>query len=474
MGEEISQKEFSEEELLEFQSKIKEENSLLREWFRRQIFSQKTSTGGCELEAWLVDKNGHPLPKNGELLSECADPLLSPELSRFNIEFNCKPSKLEGDGLLDIQKGLEATWKKTEEKARQRNIHLMMIGILPTIKAKDLNISNISPLNRYHALNHQIMSLRKQHPITVDIKGEQDNLHLTHNNVLLEAAATSFQIHFQISQAKGVSYYNATKVASAPLVALAANSPFLFGHQLWEESRIALFEQSLCLTPEYSQRVTFGTRFLSESLMEYFESNNKKYLPLLPALFKDLPEKFRHICLHNGTIWRWNRVIVGASSENPHLRIEQRVAPSGPSIEDSMANAAFYYGFSTYLVNSQKAIESVVRFEEAKENFYRAAKYGLSAENYWKGSCSSLSELLQQEYLPMAKNGLSMLGVSESVSKRFISVLEERVRSQQTGAFWQKKYKEKHKCSFEDLCVAYYQNQQESKPIHLWSFDSRH
>ncbi|MFK7827001.1 MAG: glutamate--cysteine ligase [Oligoflexales bacterium] len=478
MGVDISKLHFSKSDVSLFNEKIRDETKLINDWFCKKQFSNKVGTGGFELESWLVDSRCRPVPANVEFIEELDDPMIVPELAKYNFELNSKPFSIKGDGLLHLKKDLRNKWKKAEEQAKKMNLRLMMIGILPTIQEGQLNMENISPSNRYYALNERLMNMRKKVPIQLDIKGK-DHLKLEHNDVILEAAATSLQIHLQIDQDQGTSFYNASKVASAPLVAISANSPFLFGKELWEESRIPLFEQSISLAEkDYAERVTFGIRYLDRSLMEYFDANRQRYLPILPLIYKDQsPEKLKHLCLHNGTIWRWNRVIIGPPTQSnpPNLRIEQRVAPAGPSLEDSIANSAFYYGLVCYLAKNYRESQELINFYQARDNFYEAARYGLAADIVWHNDqVIILEKLIKDSLLDMAKEGLSILEVADEVSKHYLSVIEERLLSGQTGAAWQRQYKAKHKCSFEELSCAYYDLQQTELPVHQWPLTARH
>ena len=240
MGEEISTSHFSKQDFNQFNEKIKDESKLLKVWFEKKKFSRQKNIGGCELEAWLVGSDNLPKAKNTSFIEALNDPDVVHEIAKFNIEFNTSPQSIAGNGIAKIKDDLDRRWKQTEKKAAEMNLRLMMIGVLPTVNKKDLNLGNMTPSNRYMGLNTELMKIRNQSPIELNIKGK-DHLRLKHNDVMLKAAATSFQIHLQVNQEEGPTYYNSSKIASAPLVAIASNSPFLFNHQLWEESRIPLF-----------------------------------------------------------------------------------------------------------------------------------------------------------------------------------------------------------------------------------------
>lgn len=478
MGVDISKLKFNKSDVTLFNEKIRDETKLLNDWFGQKRFSASVGTGGFELESWLVDSRCRPAPANVDFLKNLDDPTIVPELTKYNFEINTPPFSIKGNGLSDLKNDLHKRWKRAEEHAKTMNLRVMMIGILPTVKESHMCLENISPSNRYYALNDQIMKLRKRLPIQLDISGK-DRLQLEHPDVMMESAATSLQIHLQIDQERGASFYNASKVASAPLVAIAANSPYLFGKELWEESRIPLFEQSVSIDErDYAEPVTFGIRYLDACLMEYFEANRQRYFPILPLVYHEHSrEKLKHVCLHNGTIWRWNRVIVGPGTEvhPPHLRIEQRVVPAGPSIEDSIANAAFYYGLVSGLVRNYPEVGDLISFYQARDNFYEAARFGLAANVTWRHEQSlPIKNLIKDSLLSLAREGLSILEVADELSKHYLSIIEDRLLSGQNGATWQRLYRAKHQCSFEELSCAYYDLQQTEMPVHKWPLTARH
>lgn len=315
-------------------------------------FDDSAYVTGFELEAWLLDHNFFPNPCNETFLDRLNSPLVVPELSKSNVELNGKPQALTGRGLRLMEEELTRTWRRCLQVAHDLEGTLVMIGILPTVREKDLGMESISGRNRYHALNHDVLKRRRWRPIRLDIAG-REHLQLAHSNVLLEAATTSFQVHLQAPASEMPRYYNASLILSAPMVALAANSPFLFGKCLWDETRIPLFEQSV-ETGEQSlperKRATFGSGYLQHSPMEIFSQNERIYPVLLPSRFDEDAQHFLHLRLQNGTIWRWNRLLVGFDEKKtPHLRIEHRVMPAGPSIVDMLANAAVYLGAVRFL-----------------------------------------------------------------------------------------------------------------------------
>jgi hypothetical protein len=349
---------------------------------------------------------------------------------------------------------------------------LVLIGILPTIRNADLCLANISPLNRYHALNDQILRRRHGRPLRVHIDG-RDSLTLTHDDVMLEAATTSFQVHFQIPVAEVSRHYNASLILAAPILAAAANSPFLFGRSLWEETRVPLFEQAVDIGGDASHtplhRVTFGSGYLSDAVAEHFNENLTHFDVLLPILY-DAATRLEHLRLHNGTIWRWNRLLIGFDDEaRPNLRIEHRPLPAGPSLTDMIANAALYLGGAHFLAGLREAPEIDLPFAAARTNFYTAARYGLDAEVTWlDGHRTDARTLLLEEVVPMARHGLQALGVAPKDGERYLSVIRDRIRSGQNGAAWQRAFADRHGMDLPRLTAAYLENQRSGAPVHEW------
>ncbi len=472
MGEDIQTRTFSPEDAAIFDTRLLEETKLCRIWLEDNRFCKTGDIGGFELEAWLIDQNNNPAPQNASFLNAMQNPLVVPELSTFNVEFNTDPVALKGDAFSRMQSQLQEVWGKAQGIAHTLNTKLMMIGILPTLKDDELTLEHISPSNRFFALNTQILKERHDTPITLDIKGK-DHLTATHNDVMLEAAATSFQVHLQVPADMGARFYNASKIASAFTVAAGANSPYLLGCDLWDETRIPLFEQAISVGEfDYAERVTFGIRYLDESLLEVFDANRQRYPVLLPLLYDDGPQYLRHLRLHNGTIWRWNRALIGFdAAQEPHLRIEHRVIPAGPTVIDNIANAALYYGLAYAFSYADLAPESQLPYRACRDNFYAAAEFGLKADIMWMdGESTSLKKILLDELLPLAAEALNRLGLSENDISTYLGIIEKRVRSGQNGATWQRHYMAQHKATFSDLCVAYYQRQEDGKPVHEWSF----
>ncbi|KPK11939.1 MAG: glutamate--cysteine ligase [Acidithiobacillales bacterium SG8_45] len=472
MGQEIAQEHFNKHDFAEFEQRLREETALLRDWFDTGRFAESGQTGGYEVEAWLIDDQCFPAPINKAFLAQANSPLVVPELSTFNIEINSTPRLLHGPALSRMEAELEQTWAFCRDSARTLDAGVLMIGILPTVREQDLTLDHISHMTRYRVLNEQLMRLRRGYPFELDIAG-RESLTMTHPDVMLEAAATSFQIHLKVSLAQSVRYMNAAMIVSAPMVALCANSPYLFGHDLWDETRIPLFEQAVSArSPKsrWSDRVTFGHGYIQRSLFECFEENIVRHPVLLPERMEGSPDRLSHLVLHNGTIWRWNRPLIGFDANGePHLRIEHRVVPSGPSVVDTIANAAFFFGLVHNLANQDKAPESLLQFGQARANLYLAAKQGLNAQLEWMGQHQvPVQRLLREVLLPMARQGLEQQEFDAADIDHYLDVIAQRLDSWCNGAAWQRAWVEKHGADMQALTAAYAEQQETGLPVHQW------
>lgn len=471
MGQEIPSSRFQDADFAEFQHRLEMETRLLAEWFETGLFSSPGALGGFELEACLLDKQrGDPAPKNQQLLENFDDPLVVPELATFNVEFNSRVRRLRGDVFSRMAEELDTLWRGVNGHADQLGLKLGMIGILPTLQQSALSLSNMSPLNRYRALNEQVFRLRNGQPVRLEIDG-RESLRLSHEDVMLESAATSFQIHLQVDGAQAADLYNLSKIVSAPMVGVSANSPYLFGRDLWDETRIPLFEQSISVgASDLTKRVSFGIRYVYDSIMENFTANFQRYPVLLPLLMDEPPEKLAHLRLHNGTIWRWNRPLIGFDEKGePKLRIEHRVIPAGPSVKDSIANAAFYFGLVHGLLENEEAPTEKLSFELARKNFYAAARLGLQAEVAWFDiEKIRLERLVTERLLPVAAEGLMRLGVDQGEREFWLGIIKSRVQNGMTGAKWQRTWVATHGTDFHALMEDYLAHQESGRPVHEW------
>lgn len=475
MGDEITHSDFLASDFEQFNEHLQQETLLLGQWFEDRIFSSRVPVCGLELEAWLIDRQALPAPVNRQFLDQMNDPLVVPELAKFNVELNVDPEPLHGKSMSQLHQGLQLNWDKCAAVAADMDTRLVMTGILPSVTQQDLTLVNMSELKRYRALNEQVLRLREGEPLTLEIHGRQ-HLNILHNDVMLESAATSLQLHLKVSVDDAVRYYNAAQIVSAPMVAAAANSPYLFGKDLWDETRIPLFEQSVEVGGFAGarrgpvRRVSFGTGYAKESLFECFVENQQHFPVLLPIHFDDPDSEMCHLRLHNGTIWRWNRPLIGFDTDGtPHLRIEHRVLPAGPTVIDSIASAAFFYGLVHALATRDVAPELQLPFASARDNFYAVARDGLDAQIIWlDGRKLPVQTLLLDQLVPLARYGLGLLEIDQQDRDFYLGIVKERIRNACTGANWQRAYVARHACDMQALTEAYYERQQSGTPVHEW------
>ncbi len=469
MGDEVTAKRFRQIDFQVFTQRFKDEMQCLKQYFEAGRFSPRRDVIGMELEAWLMDDQGLPKPENEAFLAVVNSPQVVAELSRFNFELNVAPQSLVGLGPRKLIDELQATWQQCQDAAASMQLRTLLIGSLPTLVDGDLRLENLSPLQRYAALNEQVLRLRRGKPIALEIVGAEDRLQQVHHDVMLEAASTSLQVHLQVPFAESVRYYNASLIASAITVGVAANSPLLFGHLLWEETRIPVFEQAVD-TGATGRRVSFGTGYAQQSLLEVFQENETQYPFVLPVELDQPMEKLAHVRLHNGTIWRWNRPLIGFDDDGrPHLRIEHRVMAAGPSLPDVFANVVFALGVIDWYANWVDKPEQMLPFRSARENFYQAARLGLQAEFQPPyGHSRRLWQYVLDEAIGGARHALSQRGVDTAIIDEALEIISQRTSSQKTGAAWQRSFFKQHQLDTSLLTRTYAELQASGKPVHTW------
>lgn len=472
MGDEISSRYFQAEDFSGFRERLEAESDLLHRYYDRHEFSPRGDMAGFELEAWLVDHAGEPAPCNDRFLASVNDPLVVPELATFNVELNGSPTSLSGRAFSRLYDELSTTWSSCVHTAREMDLHIASIGILPTITEERLCSRYMSNMVRYRSLNDRLLAMRDGKPFTIEIDGDP-GLSLTHSDVMLEAATTSFQIHLQCRPDNAKRDFNASLAVSAPMVAVSANSPFLFGQALWDETRVPLFEQAVDAGERYPPRVSFGHDYIRESLLEVYERNRQEHPILLPALRDTPPDRFNHVRLHNGTVWRWNRPLIGFDHDGQvHLRIEHRVVPAGPTIRDCIANAAFYYGLIYGLGTWDQPVENLLSFEQVRNNFYTAARHGLGARILWadpggERECA-MRPLILDAMLPLARLGLESRDIPAAEIDEYLGIIGDRVETSQNGATWQRRWIGLHGPDLNGLTLTYLQHQESGNPVHDW------
>ncbi|MBO6575607.1 MAG: CBS domain-containing protein [Rhodothermales bacterium] len=414
------------------------------------MFETGVARIGAEQELFLVDPSGQPANTVLEILKRADDERLVTELTRFNIEFNLDPCDLGGDCMSKLEKQINEVLAYVRQVAREEGSRVVMTGILPTLHLSDLTLENMTPMPRYYALNDAIMGLRTG-PAQYAIRGT-DELFFQHDNIMVEGCNTSFQTHFQVDPDDFAHTYNVAQLVAAPVLAAAANSPTLFGKRLWRETRIALFQQAVdtrssnLYLREMSPRVHFGTCWVNESVTELYKEDIARFRVIMTSDFDDpfdilrqgqIP-KLKALGVHNGTVYRWNRAIYGVAGGKPHLRIENRVLPSGPSVIDEVANSAFWFGLVLGLRKAYKDIRPLMDFDEAQSNFVAASRLGLGANLRWlDGGRYSTPELITDELIPIAREGLKDAGIDAADISRYLDIVDARVRTRMNGAQWQ-------------------------------------
>ncbi|MBK1726145.1 glutamate--cysteine ligase [Halorhodospira neutriphila] len=474
MGQEIGRSRFSRADFRRFRRRLKAETELLREALRGGALADDGQRIGLELEAWLAGANGAPAPVSDRVLARIEDPRVENELALFNLEVNTAAYPLAGGALRALGEELHGRWARVEAAAAAAGVRPALVGILPAVTEADLCLENMTPSPRYTALNEQVLALRGREPLSLAIEGAE-SLHGQRSDVMLEAAATSLQLHLQVPPRRAADYFNAAIALSAATVAVAANAPLLFGRRLWAESRIPLFEQAVAVTPLEPEgagalaRVGFGSGYARDGLYGFFVENRQHHPVLLPILFDTPPEELAHLRLHNGTIWRWNRPLVERLEGRYHLRLEHRVMAAGPTVADVLANAAFFYGAAAELAESRPPVVERLPFHVAEHNFYQAARYGLDAEVEWfDGWYGRLGELILERLYPAARRGLLRAGVPEAEAAAYLPIIEQRVASGQTGSAWQLAWQARYGRDCRALTRAYIDRAASGEPVHRW------
>jgi len=449
MGEEVAQQEFTREDRTRYRAKVRRCLDVFARMLRESRFDADAPMTGLEIELNLVDEVGDPALKNSEALEAIADPDFQTELGQFNLEVNVPPRQLRDRGFTQFEEGVRASLNDAETKAAKVGAHMVMIGILPTLSAGHMTPESLTPNPRYQLLGDQILAARGE-DIVIDIAGPE-RLSTTTDSIVPEAACTSTQLHTQVSPEDFPAYWNASQAVAGVQLALGANSPFLLGRELWRETRIPLFEQATDTRAEELKaqgvrpRVWFGERWVN-SIFDLFEENVRYFPALLPVIDDEDPLEalesgrtptLAELRLHNGTIYRWNRPVYDVVAGAPHVRVENRVLPAGPTVADTMANAAFYFGLVRTLAEHERPLWSQMSFSAAEENFHVAAMRGIDATLYGPGLGQvPATELVVRRLLPMARAGLDAWGVVPDEGDRLLDIIEQRCLIGQNGASW--------------------------------------
>jgi CBS domain-containing protein/gamma-glutamyl:cysteine ligase YbdK (ATP-grasp superfamily) len=450
MGEHNVEQQIDQKKSQAFMKALLEDLRALEFMIETDRFETGVTRIGAEQEMFLVDRNMRPAPISLEVLKRADEPRLTTEIAKFNLEANLTPLLLTDKCFREMEEELRELLLKVRISAGSLNADVLLSGILPTLKKSDLTLENLAPIPRYHELNRGVIGLRGG-PFSIHIKG-LDELQITHDNIMMESCNTSFQVHFQTSPAEFAGAYNVAQAITAPVLAAAVNSPLLFGHRLWQETRVALFQHSTDarsrtqLARSHPTRVSFGDRWLKHSVVELFHDQVSRFRPIMitqpdedpfQVLARGATPQLSALRMHNGTVWRWNRACYGVADGIAHLRIENRALPSGPTVQDEVANAAFFVGLMVAMPQEFGEISKRLNFDDAKENFFAAARHGLNAQLRWlDGKSLSAAALILNSLLPLARAGLKESNIDSSEIDKYIGIVEERVRSGQTGAQW--------------------------------------
>ncbi len=450
---------------------------------------------GLELELNLVDENLDPAMANQVVLEQIDDPTFQTELGQHNIEINVAPRPLAADEALELEAELRNNLNTANDAAHAAGVGLVMIGILPTLRPDHFDERWMSPKSRYTLLNRQILATRSEN-LELDIEGvplaggKPERLSRAVDSILPTSGCTSAQLHLQVGPGEFAAHWNAAQALAGVQVAVAANSPFLLGRALWHETRIPLFEQATdTRSPELCNqgvrpRVWFGERWIS-SIFELFEENVRYFSPLLPEIQDEDPlavlaagaaPSLSELRLHNSTIWRWNRPVYDVADGVPHLRIENRVLPAGPTVIDMLANAAFFFGAMRGLVEVETPVWTQMSFHAAQDNLWAGARLGMDAQLYWPDiGRVRPDELVLRKLLPLAHDGLRSCGMSDAARERYLTVIEQRCATRRTGAGWQRAAVQAltdrgadRTAALAGMLRSYLEHMHSNLPVHAW------
>lgn len=492
MGDEVTGTRFSREQRQRYREKVHACLDVFERMLSTSSFDFDRPLTGMEVELNLVDGDWQPMMTNLAVLEQIADASYQTEIGAYNIELNVPPRPLPGTSALELESDLRSSLNEAEKKANALGAHIVMTGILPTVMPRHFEGEWMTSSPRYSALNDSIFESRGE-DILLDIAGagpHAERLTLYCKTIAPESACTSVQLHLQVAPTEFAANWNAAQVLLAPQMALGANSPFFFGRRLWAESRIEVFKQSTDTRPDELRnqgvrpRVFFGERWIT-SIFDLFEENVRYFPSLLPEVSDEDPAavlesggapRLQELRLHNGTVYRWNRPVYDLVDGRPHLRVENRALPAGPTVIDVMANAAFYYGALRVLAYEDRPVWTKMSFSTAKENFLACAQRGMDATIYWPGFGEiTPDELVLRRLLPMAHEGLERWGVAPQVRERYLGIIEARAKSGRNGAVWQTETVAALEAGGADRAAAlcrmlelYSQHMHSNEPVHTW------
>ena len=490
MGDEVAAAVFTSEDRTRYREKVKRCLDVFARMLAEARFDSDRRSIGFEIELNITEETGDPAMANRQVLDMIADADWSTELGQFNIEIGIPPHSLGGAVLGELERKVRASLNLAEEGAQKAHARLLMVGILPTLSERLLDGSVLSANPRYALLNEQIFAARGE-DLHLSIEGVE-RLSVSAETIAPEAACTSVQLHQLVDPAAFANHWNAAQCIAGIQLAVGANSPFFFGRELWRETRIALFEQAADTRPEelvaqgVRPRVWFGERWIT-SIFDLFEENVRFFPALLPVVEDEDPveliergdtPRLQELRLHNGTIYRWNRPIYEAVRGRPHLRVENRVLPAGPTVVDTIANAALYFGLVRVLADDERPLWTQMSFSAAEENFHVCARDGIEARVYWPGVGEvPAAELVLRKLLPMAHEGLDRWGIDAADRDRLLGIIERRCVDRRNGATWQvatfRRLYERldREDALREMTIRYREHMHSNEPVHTWPLD---
>lgn len=493
MGDEVETQPFTRADRTRYREKVRTDLDVLARMLTEGRFEAMSPMSGLEIELNLIDDRFEPAMRNAEALAAIADPQFQTELGRFNLEINVAPRRLEGDGLGAFADSVRIALDSAEQKIS--GARLVMIGILPTLRPEHTDAEHLSANPRYAMINEQVLRARGE-DIAISIDGVE-RLRLTTDSVMPEAACTSTQIHLQVGPEDFAPYWNAAQAIAGAQVAVGANSPFLYGKRLVDESRIPLFAQATDTRTDdlkaqgVRPRVWFGERWI-DSVLDLYEENTTYFSALLPVIGDADPvaeldagrnPHLDELQLHNGTVYRWNRPVYDAAGDHPHLRVENRVLPAGPSVIDTMANVAFFAGLVRALAEQPRPIWNDLPFETAAANFAAGTRQGIAAAMTWPGPDGPaevpITDLVLRKLLPLAADGLRRWQIEPAEADHLLGIIERRCLTATNGATWQtaavaarERAGQTRDAALHGMLGDYRQLMAEGEPVHTWPMEN--
>ena len=485
MGLQFQQHDVTRAQTTLFERRLHEQLAQIESELEKPCYNRSEVSFGAELEMYLIDRHFMPAALNEAVLGKARVTGLQEELNQYNIEYNLDPVDARGTPFTHLKRQLSQGTRAIDQTASLYDGHAVAIGILPTLSNRHLTLDFLTNRPRYKALTSALKGLNKG-PFQIDIHG-QDTVRAQCEEVTLEGANTSFQFHHRVPANQFTEYYNAAQLTTPLVLALAGNSPFFLGKRLWQETRIALFKQSIDYrdhaTGRWRQpaRVNFGNGWLRQGVAECLTESVALYPPILPVTAERMDESaqpFSELLLHHGTVWSWNRAVLQPGQKG-HVRIEYRSLPAGPTIDDMLANAALQVGLVEALSGECETYLRRLPFRFAEHNFYRCAQYGLNARIIWpqlrqQGLSEQRVTDVIADLLPRADEGLASIGIDKTERDHYLNIIEHRLASRQTGASWQLSAFQRLSANLAphhvlpELCRQYYQRSLDGQPVANW------